>query len=332
MHNVLVTGGAGFVGSNTVLSLVKNSYKPIIIDNFENSHKIIIDKIKKITNKNIIFLKGDILDSKFINKIFKSYKINIVIHFAAHKSVFESIKNPLKYYQNNVVGTLNILRSMNEFNVSKIIFSSSATIYGSPKFLPITEKHPLNAINPYGQTKIDIEKILFNICKSNKNFSAVSLRYFNPMGADETINIGEYPKNNSSNLMPSLCFAAKYNKIINIYGKNYNTKDGTAVRDYIHVTDVANGHVSAIKYIIKNKGLNFFNLGTGKGTTVLEVIKTFEKVNNIHFKKKFLSRRDGDPDSTYASVYKAKKILNWKAEYNLSSMCKSSWEWAKKYY
>jgi UDP-glucose 4-epimerase len=332
MKNILVTGGVGYIGSHTVLSLIRNNYKPIIIDNLENSHRMIVNRLKKITKKNITFLRGDILDSNFINKVFKNYKINIVIHFAGCKSVAESIKAPLKYYQNNVSGTLNILKSMNTFNVSKIIFSSSATIYGNPKFLPITEKHPLNAINVYGQTKIDIENILFNNCKSNKYFSAISLRYFNPIGSDETKNIGEYPKNNSSNLIPSICLAAKNNQIIKIYGKNYNTKDGTAVRDYIHVTDIADGHVSAIKYIKKNRGWNFFNLGTGKGTTVLDVIKTFEKVNNIHLKKKFYSRRAGDAESTYASVNKAKKALNWKARYDLKTMCKSAWEWSRKCY
>jgi UDP-glucose 4-epimerase len=331
MMNILVTGGVGYIGSHTVLSLIKNNYKPIIVDNLENSHRMIINRLKKKAKKNITFLKGDILDSNFINKIFKNYKIKIVIHFAGYKSVAESMKVPVKYYQNNVTGTLNILKSMNSFDVSKIIFSSSATIYGNPKFLPITEKHPLNAINVYGQTKIDIENMLLNNCKANKNFSAISLRYFNPIGSDESITIGEYPKNNSSNLMPSICLAAKKNLIIKIYGTNYNTKDGTAVRDYIHVTDIADGHVSAIKYIIKNRGWNFFNLGTGKGTTVLEIIKTFEEVNNINLKKKFYSRRAGDSESTYASVYKAKKALNWSAKYDLKTMCKSAWEWSKRY-
>lgn len=325
---ILVTGGLGFIGSHTVVELLDNNYDVIIIDNLSNSKIEVLDKLKKITGKDIKFYQNDVCDKEALRKIFKENNIDGVIHFAGFKAVGESVAKPLMYYRNNIDSTLTLLEVMAEYSCYNIIFSSSATVYGNPKSLPIYEDFPLSTTNPYGTTKLFIEYILNDLYVSDNNWNITILRYFNPIGAHKSGLIGEDPNGIPNNLMPYIVKVATGElPILSIFGDDYNTSDGTGVRDYIHVVDLARGHVLALNN--KNKGVKVYNLGTGKGTSVLELVNAFEKVNNITINKKIAPRRPGDIDSCYASCDKAFKELGFKAEKTVDEMCRDSYNFVK---
>ena len=326
---ILVTGGLGYIGSHTVVELIKNDYEVVIVDNLSNSKIETLDKLKKITGKDIKFYKKDICDKESLREIFKENKIDSVIHFAGFKAVGESVSLPLKYYRNNIDSTLTLLEVMEENDCLNIIFSSSATVYGKPASLPIYEDFPLSTTNPYGTTKLFIEQILNDLYVSNNKWNITILRYFNPIGAHESGLIGEDPRDIPNNLMPYIVkVATKELPVLSVFGDDYNTSDGTGVRDYIHVVDLAKGHVLALKN--KMLGIKIYNLGTGHGTSVLELINAFEKVNNIKVNKKIAPRRPGDIDACYASCDKAFKELGFKAELNIDDMCKSAYNFVNK--
>lgn len=298
----------------------------IVIDNFSNSKKEVIDKIKSITNKDFTFYEGDVCNKDLLRKIFTENEIDAVIHFAGYKAVGESVQKPIMYYRNNIDSTLSLIEIMNEFDCKKIVFSSSATVYGSPKTLPIKEDFPLSTTNPYGSTKLMIENILRDLYISDNNWSIALLRYFNPIGAHSSGLIGEDPQGIPNNLMPYIVKVAnKELKELSIFGNDYDTPDGTGVRDYIHVVDLAKGHIKAIEKVIKDKGIDAYNLGTGIGYSVLDIVTTFEKVNNIKVPYKIVERRSGDIASCYADPNYALEKLNWKAEKGIEEMCKDSY-------
>ena len=327
---VLVTGGCGYIGSHTCVELLDNGYDVVIIDNLSNSKKNVIDKIEKITNKKVVFYQEDVCNKDALDKIFDKEKIEAVIHFAGYKAVGESVKEPLMYYRNNLDSTMSLLETMKKHNCKKIVFSSSATVYGKPEKLPITEDFPLHTTNPYGTTKLMIEMILNDLYVSDNEWSIAILRYFNPIGAHKSGLIGEDPNGIPNNLMPYIVKVAnKELKELSVFGNDYDTIDGTGVRDYIHVVDLAKGHIKAIEKVSKDKGIDTYNLGTGNGYSVLQIINTFKKVNNIDVPYKIVERRPGDIDSCYASVDKAKKILGWKAELNIEEMCKDSYNYVR---
>lgn len=312
---VLVTGGTGYIGSHTVVELLENKIKVIVIDNFTNSKREVVDRIKKITGKDFIFYEKDVCDKEALRKIFQKHSIDAVIHFAGYKAVGESVKDPLKYYQNNLFSTIQLLQVMDEADCRKLVFSSSATVYGNPKTLPIKEDFPLSTTNPYGTTKWMIEQILRDIAKSNSNWSIAILRYFNPIGAHPSGLLGDDPNGIPNNLMPYIMKVANHElEILNVFGDDYNTKDGTGVRDYIHVVDLAKGHLKALDKIAKTTGVDAYNLGTGIGYSVLEMIHTFEKVNGVKINYRITDRRPGDIDLCYADASYAEKELGWKAE------------------
>ena len=330
---VLVTGGTGYIGSHTCVELLNEGYEVIIIDNLVNSKKDVVDKIESITKKKVKFYENDCCDKEALRKIFKENKnIEAVLHFAGLKAVGESVKLPLKYYQNNLDSTLSLIEVMNEFNCKRIVFSSSATVYGDPKELPITEDMEVGGTtNPYGTTKYFIERILKDVCISDKDFSAVLLRYFNPIGAHESGLLGENPNGIPNNLMPYIIkVATKELPLLNVFGDDYDTKDGTGVRDYIHVVDLAKGHIKALEKASKSTGVNIYNLGTGHGYSVLDLIKTFEKVNKIKVNYKIVERRPGDIATCYADPSKAYKELGWKAEKGIEDMCRDSYNFIMK--
>ena len=329
---ILVTGGTGYIGSHTCVELLKNGYEVVIIDNLCNSKKEVVDNIKKITNKQVQFVEGDVRDKDLLRTIFKNNKIAAVIHFAGLKAVGESVEKPLLYYQNNLDSTLNLCEIMNEFNVKKLIFSSSATVYGNPVKLPITEDMEVGkTTNPYGTSKYFLERILSDLYISDEDWSITLLRYFNPVGAHESGLLGEDPNGIPNNLMPYIVKVATNElECLSVFGNDYDTPDGTGVRDYIHVVDLARGHVMAIDKILNTTGVNIYNLGTGAGYSVLDLVNTFEKVNGIKINKKIVGRRAGDIAACYADSTKAYKELGWKAELNLEDMVKSSYNYALK--
>jgi UDP-glucose 4-epimerase len=318
---ILVTGGLGYIGSHTVVKLLENNYTVIIIDNLYNSYIETLDNLKFITNKNIIFYNLDITNFLELNKIFSKHKIDVVIHFAGLKSVADSISEPLLYYNNNITGTLNLLTAMQFNSCKKIIFSSSATVYGTQEY-PVTEdaKTGENITNPYGKTKYMIEEILKDIYNSDNSWSIILLRYFNPIGSHNSGLLTENPKDKPNNLFPHILNAYKNNAVLKIFGNDYNTPDGTCIRDFIHVEDLANGHIKAINKINENK-LLIYNLGTGKGTSVLELVNIFNKVNNCEIKYEFTNRRQGDLPFIYAITDKAKEELDFVCEKTLEDMC-----------
>lgn len=323
---ILVTGGTGYIGSHTAVELLNSGYEIVIIDNFSNSKSDVLDKIKLITNKDFKFYEGDVCNKDLLRKIFSENKIDAVIHFAGYKAVGESVKKPIMYYRNNIDSTLSLIEVMNEFNCKKIVFSSSATVYGNPTTLPIKEDFPLSTTNPYGSTKLMIENILRDLYISDNDWSIALLRYFNPIGAHVSGLIGEDPKGIPNNLMPYIVKVA--NKELNelsIFGNDYDTPDGTGVRDYIHVVDLAKGHIKAIEKILKDKGIDAYNLGTGIGYSVLDLVTTFERVNNIKVPYKITDRRPGDIASCYADSSYALEKLNWKAEKGIEEMCRDSY-------
>lgn len=328
---VLITGGAGFIGSHTAVELINSGKEIIIVDNLCNSNIRAVENIKKITNMNsITFFEYDCCCKKKLTQIFEKHNIESVIHFAGLKAVGESVEKPLKYYSNNLKSTLTLCEVMNKFNCNKLVFSSSATVYGSPKTVPIKETFPTSTTNPYGTTKLMIENILKDICAAHPNFGVACLRYFNPIGAHQSGLIGEVPNGIPNNLMPYITQVAVGKlKILSVFGNDYPTHDGTGVRDYIHVVDLAKGHLNALKYIENHNGFETFNLGTGVGYSVLDIINTFEKVNNIKIPYKIIARRPGDIAECYADPAKSKKLLNWQATLSLKDMCHDSWNFAK---
>ena len=325
---ILVTGGCGYIGSHTVVKLLEEKFEVVIIDNLVNSKREVLDKIKKITGSDVTFYQEDLCNLDALKNIFKKEKFDAIIHFAGLKAVGESVQIPLKYYQNNLISTMNLLSCMQEYGVKKLVFSSSATVYGNPKSLPIKEDFPLQTTNPYGTTKLMIEQILKDVYQANPDFDITILRYFNPIGAHKSGLLGEDPNGIPNNLMPYVVRVAMGTlPVLSIFGSDYNTIDGTGVRDYIHVLDLAKGHLLALKN--PKSGLKIYNLGTGKGTSVLELVNMFEKVNQVKVNKKFTARRDGDIDACYASNEKAMKELGFKCEYTLEDMCKDSYNYAK---
>lgn len=329
---VLLTGGLGFIGSHTCVELLNNGYEVVVIDNLSNSKIEVKSKIEKITNKTFKFYQIDLLDVENTRKVFVENDITEVIHFAGFKAVGESKLNPLKYFENNLVSTINLLKVMEEFKVKKLIFSSSATVYGRAKEMPIREESPTGDVsNPYGRTKFFIEQMLMDLYDSNKDFNIVILRYFNPIGAHESGLIGENPNDIPNNLIPYLTrVATKKLSKLQVFGNDYATKDGTGVRDYIHVCDLANGHLKALVKANSNCGLKIYNLGTGVGYSVLDIIKAFEKANNVKINFEFAKRREGDIDICFASCEKAEKELDFKTQKNLEDMCKSAYNFEVK--
>lgn len=325
---ILVTGGTGYIGSHTAVELLNSGYEIVIIDNFSNSKSDVLDKIKLITNKDFKFYEGDVCNKDLLRKIFSENKIDAVIHFAGYKAVGESVKKPIMYYRNNIDSTLSLIEVMNEFNCKKIVFSSSATVYGNPTTLPIKEDFPLSTTNPYGSTKLMIENILRDLYISDNDWSIALLRYFNPIGAHVSGLIGENPKGIPNNLMPYIVKVAnKELDELSIFGNDYDTPDGTGVRDYIHVVDLAKGHIKAIEKILKDKGIDAYNLGTGIGYSVLDLVTAFEKVNKIKVPYKITDRRPGDIASCYADSSYALEKLNWKAEKGIEEMCRDSYNY-----
>lgn len=333
MKKILVTGGAGYIGSHTCVELLNAGKEIVVIDNFSNSNEKALDSIKKITGKDFKFYNIDYLDRASLENVFSENDIDAVLNFAGYKAVGESVKEPLKYYINNISGALVLLDTMKKFNVKKFVFSSSATVYGNPEVIPITEECKVGGTtNPYGTTKLFIEQILKDLYNSDNTLDIAILRYFNPIGAHESGLLGEDPKGIPNNLMPYISKVAAGNlKELSVFGNDYNTPDGTGVRDYIHVVDLAKGHLLALNKLDKEqKGIYIYNLGTGKGYSVLDLVNTFERVNNIKVPYVIAPRRPGDIASCYSDPTKALKELGWSAEKNLDDMCKDSWNFQVK--
>lgn len=325
---VLVTGGAGYIGSHTCVELLNEGHEVIIIDNLLNSKNDVLDRVKELTNKDFKFYRVDLLDRARVEKVFSENKIDAVIHFAGLKAVGESVKKPLEYYHNNITGTLMLCEVMKEHNIRKIVFSSSATVYGNPERVPISEDFPLSTTNPYGSTKLMIEKILEDLYMADQQWSISLLRYFNPIGAHESGRIGEDPNGIPNNLMPFITqVAVGKREKLSIYGDNYNTHDGTGVRDYIHVVDLAKGHLKALEKIMNTSGIDAYNLGTGVGYSVLDIVVNFERATGKRLPYEIVERRSGDIDTCYADPTKAKEDLGWTAEKNIEDMCRDAWNW-----
>jgi UDP-glucose 4-epimerase len=325
---ILVTGGVGYIGSHTVIQLIDAGYEVVIVDNLSNSKIEALNRVEKITNKRIAFYKADLLNKEKLTEIFINENVDGVIHFAGLKAVGQSVKMPLYYYKNNLIGTLNLLDIMQTTNVKNLVFSSSATVYGDPHKVPITEDFPLSATNPYGRTKLMIEEILRDLYISDKNWNIAILRYFNPVGAHQSGTIGEDPNGIPNNLMPFITqVAVGKREFLSVFGNDYPTVDGTGVRDYIHVVDLADGHLKALEKLKTNPGCVEYNLGTGKGYSVLEVVKAFEKVSGKKIPYKIVERRSGDIAACYANPEAAKQELGWKAKYGIEKMCEDAWRW-----
>ncbi len=328
---ILVTGGVGFIGSHTVVELIGEGHDPIIVDNLCNSNIKVLDDIEKITGKRPAFYEADIRDKEALEKVFSENKIDAVIHFAGLKAVGESVEIPLEYYHNNITGTLILCDVMRNHGCKTIVFSSSATVYGMNNVSPFKEDMPTSCTNPYGWTKLMLEQILSDLAHSDPEWSVVLLRYFNPIGAHESGIIGENPSGIPNNLFPYIArVAAGILPCLSVFGNDYDTPDGTGVRDYIHVVDLAQGHLKALDYAVKNKGAEAVNLGTSKGTSVLELVDAFEKASGVKVNYKIVDRRPGDIGSCYANTEKAEKLLGWKAKYNIEDMCRHGWAYMNK--
>ena len=326
---VLVTGGCGYIGSHTCIELLNKGYDVIVVDNLINSQIDNISRVEEITGRNVKFYRDDINDKEALRNIFRENKIDMVIHFSGYKSVGESVKEPLRYYENNIYSTLCLCEVMNEFGCKNLVFSSSSTVYGKPKKLPIKENYPLNPVNPYGKTKAIIEGLLSDLYNSDKEWNIIILRYFNAVGAHESGLIGDNPNGIPNNLMPYIVKVATHEiKELSIFGNDYNTPDGTGVRDYIHVVDVARGHVLALDKLKKSKGLFTYNLGTGFGYSVLDVIDTFEKVNGVNIKYRMIARRPGDVAELYADTTLSEKELGFTTTKTLEDMCRDAYNYA----
>lgn len=329
---ILVTGGLGYIGSHTVVELLNISAEVVVIDNLCNSKPKVKDIVEDIAGKTFDFYECDIRDKVALDKVLDEHKVDCCIHFAGLKAVGESVREPLMYYENNIIGTLTLLKSLAEHDCKNIIFSSSATVYGDPAVIPITEECPKGqCTNPYGWTKSMLEQILTDVRNADKEWNVVLLRYFNPIGAHESGRMGEDPNGIPNNLMPYITQVAivKREKL-GVFGNDYDTPDGTGVRDYIHVVDLARGHIAALNAIKNNCGLEIYNLGTGKGYSVLDVVKNFEKASGVHIPYEIMPRRAGDVAICYSDPTKAQKELGWKAEYGIYEMCRDSWNWQSK--
>lgn len=325
---VLVAGGAGYIGSHTAIELLESGYEVVIVDNLSNSNSIVVDRISELSGKQVKFYNIDITNKNEMHIVFKENNIESIIHFAALKAVGESVEKPIEYYSNNLISTLNLFELMREYGVKKFVFSSSATVYGDPHTCPILEDFPLSVTNPYGRTKLMIEQMLVDISKADESLDIALLRYFNPVGAHKSGRIGEEPNGIPSNLMPYITkIAVGKLKKLSVYGNDYPTHDGTGVRDYIHVLDLAAGHVKALQKLEENPGLVVYNLGTGKGYSVLDLVKAFSKASGKEIPYKIVGRRAGDVAMCYADSSKAEKELGWKAKYELEEMCQDSWRW-----
>lgn len=326
--NVLVTGGAGYIGSHTVLELLNENHNVIVVDNLSNSSEEALRRVEKITGKPPVFYEEDLLNKQAIDQIFEAHKIDSVIHFAGYKAVGESVEQPLKYYENNITSTLILCEMMKKHGVKDIVFSSSATVYGDPHEVPITEDFPLSATNPYGRTKLFIEYILKDLHVADNSWNIALLRYFNPVGAHKSGLIGEDPNDIPNNLMPYISQVAVGKlKQLSVFGDDYPTPDGTGVRDYIHVVDLAIGHLKALEKLASNPGLVVYNLGTGKGSSVLDMVKAFEKASGKEVPYKIAPRRPGDIAACYADPSKAENELGWTAKRGIEEMCEDTWRW-----
>ncbi|MEG2275695.1 MAG: UDP-glucose 4-epimerase GalE [Clostridia bacterium] len=328
---ILVTGGAGYIGSHTCVELLNSGKEIIVVDNFSNSNPESLKRVKELTGKDFKFYEVDVKDLEKMDKIFAENEIDSVIHFAGYKAVGESVAKPVMYYENNLGSTFTLLKVMKKHGCNKLVFSSSATVYGNAEVCPLTEDMPLSTTNPYGATKLMQENILKDVAVADKDFATVILRYFNPIGAHKSGRIGENPNGIPNNLMPYVTqVAVGKREKLSVFGADYNTKDGTGVRDYIHVVDLAKGHVKAIEKLDENiKGAKVYNIGTGIGYSVLDIVKTFEEVNNVPVKYEIVARRPGDIATCYADASLAKKELNWSAELSISDMCKDAWNFQK---
>lgn len=327
--SILVTGGAGYIGSHTVIELQEAGYDVVVVDNLSNSSEKSLQRVEEITGKPVSFYKVDLLDAEGLEEVFKKENIDSCIHFAGLKAVGESVEKPWEYYNNNISGTLVLLQLLRKYHAKNIIFSSSATVYGKPAFIPITEECPKGeATNPYGHTKSMLEQILMDIQKADSEWNVILLRYFNPIGAHKSGKIGENPSGIPNNLMPYITQVAVGKlKCLGVFGNDYDTHDGTGVRDYIHVVDLAKGHVKALKKIEEKAGLCIYNLGTGAGYSVLDLVKNFQEATGIEIPYEIKPRRAGDIDACYADASKAERELGWKAEYGIKEMCEDSWRW-----
>jgi len=327
---ILLTGGAGYIASHTIIELLKAGHEVVVADNFVNSQPEAIRRVEKITGASIPMYDVDICDKEKLTKIFEKYSIDGVIHFAGLKAVGESVGIPLKYYRNNIDSTLTLCEVMSAFSVKRLVFSSSATVYGVPDRMPLVEDMPTSANSPYGWTKYMIEQILTDVAFAHKDWSVVLLRYFNPVGAHESGTIGEDPNGIPNNLMPVITQVASGKlPMLKVFGTDYPTRDGTCIRDYIHVADLARGHVKAIEYAMGHTGAEAINLGTGNGYSVLEILRTFQEVNGLQVPHQLTDRRPGDVPECYADPQKAMKLLGWKAEKTLEDMCRDAWRWQK---
>ncbi|MCL1057926.1 UDP-glucose 4-epimerase GalE [Shewanella gelidimarina] len=325
---ILVTGGAGYIGTHTVVELLNSGSDVVIVDNLSNSCVTALERVETITGKSVTFCQGDVLNKPFLQKVFTDHDIESVIHFAGFKAVGESVEQPLRYYENNVTGTLVLCQVMHEFNVKNLVFSSSATVYGDPASLPITEDFPTSATNPYGQSKLMVEHILADLHHADSSWNIALLRYFNPVGAHDSGLIGEDPNDIPNNLMPFITqVAVGKREQLSVFGDDYDTVDGTGVRDYIHVVDLAIGHLRALDKLRTQPGLVTYNLGTGQGYSVLEMVKAFEKASGTVIKYQLVARRAGDIAACYANPQKALTELNWQATHNIDDMAQSSWHW-----
>lgn len=325
---ILVTGGAGYIGSHTVVELLAAGQEVLIFDNLSNSSPKVLERIEKISGRRPHFVEGDIRDALALRAVFANHPISAVIHFAGLKSVGESVEQPLRYYDNNIVGSLRLFEVMSEANVKNLVFSSSATVYGDPHTVPIKENFPLSATNPYGRSKLHIEEMLRDIGKADADWRIALLRYFNPVGAHASGLIGEDPQGIPNNLMPYVTQVAVGRRDeLGVFGNDYPTPDGTGVRDYIHVVDLARGHLAALQALSREGGVQTVNLGTGQGYSVLEVVAAFEKASGRQIPYRIQPRRPGDIAACYADPAWAKKLLNWQAEFDLDAMCRDSWRW-----
>ncbi len=328
---ILVTGGAGFIGSHTCVELLNSGFEVVVVDNLVNSKVVSLDAVKEITGKSCTFYKIDINDAEGLREVFSKHKIDCVIHFAGLKAVGESVEMPHYYYSNNISGTLTLLKVMNEFNVKSIVFSSSATVYGCDNVPPLTEDMHTSATNPYGWTKVMQEQILSDIAFADKEMRVALLRYFNPIGAHPSGLIGENPNGIPNNLVPYICKVALGQlPYLNVYGDDYDTVDGTGVRDYIHVVDLAKGHLAAMRYLEKNTGVLTVNLGTGNGYSVLQVVEAYKKASGKDIPVKIQPRRSGDVAENYADATRAKELISWTAQYGIDEMCRDAWNFASK--
>ena len=325
---ILITGGAGYIGSHTMVELLNAGRELVVVDNFMNSKPSALERVKKITGKDFKFFEVDLLDYDALEKVVRDNNIDSCIHFAGLKAVGESCAKPLLYYHNNITGTLNLCEILQKYNAKRIVFSSSATVYGKPASVPITEDFPLSTTNPYGETKLMIERILSDLYNSDKEWSVSILRYFNPIGAHQSGMIGEDPQGIPNNLLPYITqVAAGRRECLSIFGNDYNTPDGTGVRDYIHVVDLARAHLKAIERAETVTGVEQFNIGTGVGYSVLDIVHAYEKATGITINYKIVDRRPGDIDECYANPKKAAEVLGWHAEYNIEDMCRDSYNW-----